>query len=139
MPKGLRKFKFIFGATGLTCWGGLSLFAQFCKSLWLKRYLQRYAIVARMHKSLKSQIVSCRYHEFAKGWEATDFTFPVQNSKSSFKAQTLNLTKFANILSHRSDDERQKNSVYSRFSGREDKEDIGKDIGKPSTARRGET
>ncbi|MEK7487535.1 MAG: IS1380 family transposase [Planctomycetota bacterium] len=42
-----------------------------------------YAIVARMHKSLKSRIVSSRYHEFAEGWEAAEFTFPV----SSFKKE----------------------------------------------------
>lgn len=42
MPKGLRKINFIFGKAGLTRWGGLSLFSQFCKSLGLRRYLQRY-------------------------------------------------------------------------------------------------
>jgi hypothetical protein len=42
-----------------------------------------YAIVARMYKSLKSRILSARYHEFAKGWEATEFTFPI----SSFKKE----------------------------------------------------
>lgn len=42
MPKGLRKFKFIFDKTGLTRWGGLSLFAQFCKLLGLRHFLQRY-------------------------------------------------------------------------------------------------
>ena len=41
MPKGLRKIQFSFDTTGLTRWGGLSLFAQFCKSLALRRYLQR--------------------------------------------------------------------------------------------------
>src|SRR3989338_5812848 len=40
MPKGLRKFKFIFAATGLTRWGGLSLFSQFCKFLNLRYFLQ---------------------------------------------------------------------------------------------------
>jgi hypothetical protein len=42
MPRGLRKFHFIFGKTGLTRWGGLSLFAQFCKSLGLRYFLQHY-------------------------------------------------------------------------------------------------
>ena len=36
-----------------------------------------YVIVARMHRPLKSRIVSARYHEFAPGWEATEFTYPV--------------------------------------------------------------
>lgn len=42
MPKGLRKFHFLFEKTGLTRWGGLSLFALFCKSLGLRRFLQIY-------------------------------------------------------------------------------------------------
>lgn len=42
MPKGLRKFRFIFEKTGLTRWGGLSLFSQFCKSLGIRRFLQLY-------------------------------------------------------------------------------------------------
>lgn len=42
MPRGLRKFHFIFEKTGLTRWGGLSLFAQFCKSLGLRHFLQLY-------------------------------------------------------------------------------------------------
>ena len=42
MPRGLRKFKFLFEKTGLTRWGGLSLFAQFCKSLGLRYFLQHH-------------------------------------------------------------------------------------------------
>jgi hypothetical protein len=42
MPRGLRKFTFSFEKTGLTRWGGLSLFALFCKSLGLRHYLQLY-------------------------------------------------------------------------------------------------
>lgn len=42
MPKGLRKFHFSFGATGLTRFGGLALFQQFCKSLGLRYFLQHY-------------------------------------------------------------------------------------------------
>lgn len=40
MPRGPRKFQFSFGATGLTRFGGLSLFHQFCKSLKLRYFLQ---------------------------------------------------------------------------------------------------
>jgi hypothetical protein len=40
MPRGLRKFHFSFERTGLTRFGGLCLFAQFCKSLGLRRFLQ---------------------------------------------------------------------------------------------------
>ena len=40
MPRGLRKFKFSFVAEGLTRYGGLLLFHQFCKSLGLRLYLQ---------------------------------------------------------------------------------------------------
>lgn len=40
MPKGLRKFHFSFEKTGLTRFGGLSLFQSFCKSLGLRRFLQ---------------------------------------------------------------------------------------------------
>lgn len=40
MPKGPRKFRFLFDATGLTRYGGLLLFQQFCKSLRLRRALQ---------------------------------------------------------------------------------------------------
>jgi len=40
MPKGLRKFYFSFERTGLTRFGGLSLFQSFCKSLGLRRFLQ---------------------------------------------------------------------------------------------------
>ncbi len=42
MPKGIRKIYFTFGKTGLTRWGGLSLFVQFCKYLGLRRFLQIY-------------------------------------------------------------------------------------------------
>ncbi|MEW6557096.1 MAG: hypothetical protein AB1349_07055, partial [Elusimicrobiota bacterium] len=41
-----------------------------------------------------------------------------QNSKSDFKGQTFNLSEFANIFYSGSDELSQKNSVYSRFSGR---------------------
>lgn len=42
MPKGPRKFHFSFERTGLTRFGGLSLFHSFCKSLGLRRFLQLY-------------------------------------------------------------------------------------------------
>lgn len=41
MPRGLRKFHFVFDADTLTRWGGLVLFRQFCKSLNLRYFLQR--------------------------------------------------------------------------------------------------
>jgi hypothetical protein len=40
MPKGPRKFEFIFERKGLTRFAGLSLFQQFCKSLRLRYFLQ---------------------------------------------------------------------------------------------------
>lgn len=40
MPKGPRKFHFSFERSGLTRFGGLSLFQSFCKSLGLRRFLQ---------------------------------------------------------------------------------------------------
>jgi Transposase DDE domain group 1 len=40
MPKGLRKLAFSFEKTGLTRFGGLSLFQSFCKSLALRHFLQ---------------------------------------------------------------------------------------------------
>ncbi|MEW6557445.1 MAG: hypothetical protein AB1349_08840, partial [Elusimicrobiota bacterium] len=45
-----------------------------------------------------------------------------QNSKSNFKGQTFDLNEFANIFYSGSDEPYQKNSVYSRFSGRSDKD-----------------
>jgi hypothetical protein len=42
MPKGPRKFHFSFDKTGLTRFGGLLLFQQFCKSLSLRHFLQLY-------------------------------------------------------------------------------------------------
>lgn len=42
MPKGPRKFHFSFERTGLTRFGGLTLFQSFCKSLGLRRFLQLY-------------------------------------------------------------------------------------------------
>ena len=42
MPKGLRKFHFLFEKTGLTRFGGLSLFHLFCKSLGVRHFLQLY-------------------------------------------------------------------------------------------------
>jgi hypothetical protein len=42
MPKGPRKFDFSFERTGLTRFGGLSLFQAFCKSLGLRHFLQLY-------------------------------------------------------------------------------------------------
>jgi hypothetical protein len=44
-----------------------------------------YAIVARMHKPLKSRILSARYHEFTKGWEAAEFTYPVTSFKKEHR------------------------------------------------------
>lgn len=40
MPKGPRKFHFAFERTGLTRFGGLCLFQQFCKSARLRHFLQ---------------------------------------------------------------------------------------------------
>jgi hypothetical protein len=40
MPKGPRKFHFLFESTGLTRYGGLLLFRQFCKSFNLRYFLQ---------------------------------------------------------------------------------------------------
>jgi hypothetical protein len=45
--------------------------------------------------------------------------FVLSHSKSSFKTQGSNLSQFANILYHTTDGIYQKNSVFSRFSGRE--------------------
>ncbi|MBI3319522.1 MAG: transposase, partial [Candidatus Omnitrophica bacterium] len=42
MPKGPRKFQFLVDATGLTRFGGLILFQEFCKSLRLRYLLQHY-------------------------------------------------------------------------------------------------
>jgi hypothetical protein len=40
MPKGPRKFHFSFEKSGLTRFGGLSLFQSFCKTLGLRHFLQ---------------------------------------------------------------------------------------------------
>jgi len=40
LPKGLRKFSFAFEKSGLTRFGGLSLFQVFCRSLQIRRFLQ---------------------------------------------------------------------------------------------------
>lgn len=42
MPKGIRKIKFSFVADGLTIFGGMTLFHQFCKFLRLRHLLQNY-------------------------------------------------------------------------------------------------
>lgn len=42
MPYGLRKFDFAFVKSGLTRFGGLSLFQSFCRSLAIRRFLQIY-------------------------------------------------------------------------------------------------
>ena len=42
MPKGPPKFHFSFERSGLTRFGGLSLFQSFCKSLGLRHFLQLY-------------------------------------------------------------------------------------------------
>ena len=34
-----------------------------------------YAVVARMHRPLKQRMVTAPYHEFARGWEAAEFTY----------------------------------------------------------------
>jgi hypothetical protein len=52
----------------------------------------------------------------AKTIPTTRFIF--QNSKNNFKGQTANLSQFANILFNRSEETYQKNSGFSRFSGR---------------------
>jgi len=40
MPKGRRRFHFVWERTGLTRFGGLYLLQRFCKSLGLRQYLQ---------------------------------------------------------------------------------------------------
>jgi len=40
MPRGPRKFQFCFERTGLTRFGGLSLFHSFCRSFAIRRFLQ---------------------------------------------------------------------------------------------------
>src|SRR5690349_20192450 len=40
MPKGLRKFAFVFVKSGLTRFGGLSLFHSFCRAFAIRRFLQ---------------------------------------------------------------------------------------------------
>jgi len=40
-----------------------------------------YLIVAKMTKPLKSEMVSAKYHEFAQGWEAAEFTYPISHWK----------------------------------------------------------
>lgn len=42
MPKGLRKIEFSVDTEGLTRFGGLILFQHFCKSLGIRRFLQRH-------------------------------------------------------------------------------------------------
>jgi hypothetical protein len=42
MPKGPRKFDFAFVKSGLTRFGGLSLFQAFCRSFAIRRFLQTY-------------------------------------------------------------------------------------------------
>jgi hypothetical protein len=44
MPKDPRKFQFSFEKTGLTRFGGLSLFQSFCKYLCLRRLPWVYAL-----------------------------------------------------------------------------------------------
>ncbi len=57
-----------------------------------------------------------QYSTTSQTVSATRFIF--QDSKSNFKGQAFNLSQFANMLYSCSDDECQKNSVFSRFSGR---------------------
>lgn len=42
MPRGPRKFAFAFESSGLTRFGGLSLFQSFCRSFAIRRFLQTY-------------------------------------------------------------------------------------------------
>ena len=49
MPKGPRKFHFSFERSGLTRFGGLSLFQSFCKSLGLRHFLQLYVRWPKYH------------------------------------------------------------------------------------------
>ena len=44
MPKGLRNIKILVDADGITRFGGLVLFQQFCKSIRLRRFLQTYVV-----------------------------------------------------------------------------------------------
>ena len=43
-------------------------------SLWIRERLT-YVIVASMQRPLKNYMVEARYHGFANGWEAAEFTF----------------------------------------------------------------
>src|SRR6266498_3932421 len=49
MRKGSRKFHFSFEKSGLTRFGGLSLFQSFCKSLGLRHFLQLYVRWPKYH------------------------------------------------------------------------------------------
>jgi Transposase DDE domain group 1 len=49
MPKGPRKFHFSFEKSGLTRFGGLSLFQSFCKSLGLRHFMQLYVRWPKYH------------------------------------------------------------------------------------------
>lgn len=40
MPRGLRKFYFAFDKSGLTRFGGLSLFQAFCRAFAIRHFLQ---------------------------------------------------------------------------------------------------
>jgi len=42
MPKGPRKFDFTFEKSGLTRFGGLSLFQSFCRGFAIRRFLQKF-------------------------------------------------------------------------------------------------
>ncbi len=65
MSKGLQKISFIFGKSGLTRWGGLTLFAHFCKSLSLRRHLQRYVYWPEYHHKRYRPVDLCLAHIFA--------------------------------------------------------------------------
>jgi len=44
-----------------------------------------YVIVAKMTPSLKREMVAAKYHEFAQGWEAAEFDYPIASFKKKHR------------------------------------------------------
>jgi Transposase DDE domain group 1 len=45
----------------------------------------RYVVVARMYRPLKNRMVQARYHQFARGWQAAEFTYTPFNWKAEHR------------------------------------------------------
>lgn len=105
-------------------YGDHSLGIRYCLSLSKLLSARKITTLEYFNTSQRTLVATSRV---GQAWQLQYVTAPktistagfvFQDSKSNFSCQTSDLNQFANTLIYQSDEKYQKNSVYSRFSGR---------------------